>query len=161
MKGFTHRVLVYVSVLAVAGLAITACTQRTESNAGDVAAVEKLVSETYGSLVMAHDAAGYAGMYADDVLWAPPNGPDQTSRGGIQTAVQGLFDKFAFEVDPQPEEVEVQGDFAYAIGTVDGVLTPRAGGDPVVIKFRILWLLRKEDAGWKIYRQIWNNKPVG
>jgi uncharacterized protein (TIGR02246 family) len=77
---------------------------------------------------MAHDAAGYADMYADDVLWAPPNGPDQTSKEGIQKAVQGLFVKFAFKVDLQPEEVEVIGDFAYAIGKVDGELTPRAGG---------------------------------
>ena len=110
---------------------------------------------------MAHNAAGYADMYSDDVLWAPPNGPDQKSKEGIKNGIQGSFDKFMFKVNPQPEEIDVQNDFAYAIGTVDGVLTPRAGGDPNTIKFRIFWLLRKETAGWKIFRQIWNNKPVG
>ena len=126
-----------------------------------VATIKKLLSETYGGLVMAHDAAGYAGLYAEDVLWAPPNAPDQTSVEGIKKGIQGLFDKFSFKVDPQPEEIEVLGDFAYAIGSVDGVLTPRAGGDPVPIKFRVFWLLRKEAGAWKITRQIWNNKPVG
>ena len=115
----------------------------TNSPDEDVAAIKKLLSETYGSLVMAHNAAGYADMYSDDVLWAPPNGPDQKSKEGIKNGIQGLFDKFIFKVDPQPEEVEVQNDFAYAVGTVDGVLTPRAGGDPNTIKFRISWLLRK------------------
>ena len=126
----------------------------------DVAAIKKLLSETYGGLVMSHNAAGYADMYSDDVLWAPPNGPDQKSKEGIKNGIQGSFDKFMFKVNPQPEEIKVYNDFAYAIGTVDGILTPRAGGDPNTIKFRIFWLLRKEAAGWKIFRQIWNNKPV-
>ena len=102
----------------------------TISSGEDVTVIKKLLSETYGNLVMAHDAAGYADMYSDDVLWAPPNGTDQKSKEGIKNGIQGLFDKFMFKVDPQPEEVEIQNDFAYAIGTVDGVLTPRAGGDP-------------------------------
>jgi len=125
-----------------------------------VATIKQLLSEGYGGLVMAHDAAGYAAQYAEDVLWAPPNAPDQTSVAGIESAIQGLFDKFSFQVDPQPEEIEVMGDFAYAIGSVDGVLTPRAGGDPVLVKFRVFWLVRREAGAWKIHRQIWNNKPV-
>jgi len=125
-----------------------------------VATIKQLLPEGYGGLVMAHDAAGYAAQYAEDVLWAPPNAPDQTSVAGIESAIQGLFDKFSFQVDPQPEEIEVMGDFAYAIGSVDGVLTPRAGGDPVLVKFRVFWLVRREAGAWKIHRQIWNNKPV-
>ena len=132
----------------------------TINSGKDVAAIKNLLSETYGSLVMAHNATGYAEMYSDDVLWAPPNGPDQRSKEGIKNGIQGVFDKFMCKVNPQPEEIDVQNDFAYAIGTVDGVLTPRAGGDPNTIKFRIFWLLRKEAEGWKIFRQIWNNKPV-
>jgi uncharacterized protein (TIGR02246 family) len=134
--------------------------EMTNSSSEDTATIKKLLSETYGDLVMAHNAAGYANLYSDDVLWSPPNGPDQTSKEGIKNGIQGLFDKFMFKVDPRPEEVQVQDDFAYAIGTVDGVLTPRDGGAPNAIKFRIVWLLRKEATGWKIFRQIWNNKPV-
>ena len=133
----------------------------TINTSDDVTTIRQLLSETYGSLVMAHNAAGYADLYSQDVLWAPPNAPDQTSKAGIKNAAQGSFDKFSFKVNPQPEEIEVQGDFAYAIGTVNGVLTPRAGGEPNPIKFRIFWLLRREEGDWKIYRQLWNNKPVG
>ena len=125
-----------------------------------VATIRQLLSEGYGGLVMAHDAVGYAELYSEDVLWAPPNAPDQTSKEGIQNGIQGLFAKFSFEVHPRAEEIEVMGDFAYAIGSVDGALTPRAGGDPMPIKFRIFWLLRKEAGEWKISRQIWSKKPV-
>ena len=133
----------------------------TNSIASDVTAISRLLSETYGSLVMAHDAAGYAGLYADDVLWAPPNAPDQRGQEGVKNGIEGLFAKFSFQVDPRAEEIEVLDGFAYAIGSVDGVLSPRDGGAPVAIRFRVFWLLRKEGAGWKITRQIWNNKPVG
>ena len=127
----------------------------------DETVIKKLVTETYGSLVNDHDAAGYAELYAENVLWSPPNGPDQTSKEGIQKGLQGLFDRFTFNVDPQAEEIAVLGDFAYVVGTVNGALTPRAGGDPTTIRFRIFWLLQKEAGIWKIARQIWNNKPVG
>ncbi len=126
----------------------------------DVAAIRTLLFETYPSHVMAHDAAGYADLYTTDVLWCPPNAPDQTSREGVKNGIQGLFDKFAFQVDLQPEEIEIMGDFSYVIGSVDGVFTPRDGSAPVTIRFRIFWLLRREAAGWMISRQIWNNKPV-
>lgn len=135
--------------------------EMTSSGTKDVSAIGKLLSETYPSFVMDHDAAGYADLYANDVLWAPPNGPDQTSKEGVKNGIQGLFDKFAFKVDVQPEEIEVLGSFAYVIGSVDGVLSPRDGGVPVTIRFRVFWLLRREAAGWKISRQIWNKKPVG
>lgn len=126
----------------------------------EIEAVTAVVTEDYGGYVNAHDAEGYITMFSEDVLWAPPNGPDQTDAEGIQNAVQGLFDRFAFDVEPQADEVEILGDVAYVVGTVDGVLTPRSGEDPVTIKFRVLWMLRNEDGDWKIFRQIWNNKPV-
>ena len=82
-----------------------------------VATIKQLLSEGYGGLVMAHDAAGYAAQFAEDVLWAPPNAPDQTSVAGIENAIQGLFDQFSFQVNPRAEEVEVLGDLAQAIGS--------------------------------------------
>src|SRR5688572_27935846 len=100
----------------------------TISSSDDVTTIRQLLSETYGSLVTAHNAVGYAKLYSEDVLWAPPNSSDQTSKAGIKDWIQDAFDKFSFKVNPQPEEIEVRGDFAYAIGTVNGVLTPRAGG---------------------------------
>lgn len=161
-----RRVFMRVAMAGAGGAVLAACggpaaSETTSGSSEQVATIKQLLSEGYGDLVMAHDAAGYSELYSEDVLWAPPNALDQTSKEGIKNGIQGLFDKFSFEVDPQPEDVEVLGDFAYAIGSVDGVLTPRAGGDPVSIKFRIFWLLRKEGEEWKIFRQIWNNKPAG
>lgn len=63
---------------------------------------------------MAYNVAGYADIYSDDVLWTQPKSPDQKSKEGIKNDIQGLFEKFKFKVNPRPEEIEVQNDFAYA-----------------------------------------------
>ena len=159
MLKFTANLLIVLVLAFSFGSVIAQDDEMADGEA--VAAVTAVVVDAYGENVNNHDAAGYVTMFTDDVLWSPPNGPDQTDAEGIQAAVQGLFDTFEFDVQPQADEVEILGDMAYVVGAVHGVLTPRSGEDPVTIHFRVLWLLRNEDGDWKIARQIWNNKPVG
>lgn len=146
--------------------AITSCygqkaskhTQTTK----DEAAIRTLVTEVYGAKVNANEAVAYANeLFADDVLWAPPDAPDRTDKAGIQAGMQNTFDKFTLAVQPSVEEIRIYGEFAYAIGNVDVKLTPKTGGDIVPVKFRIFWLLTKQTNGkWLIMRQIWNKKPI-
>ena len=127
----------------------------------DEAAIRNLVTTSYMAKVNGHDAQGYANqLYDDDVLWSAPDQPDQHTKAGIQAFVAGLYEKFAFDVHLSVSEVKVISDFAYAIGNVEQKLTPRPGGDPIQARLRIMWLLRKGPAGWRIHRQIWNKKPL-
>lgn len=137
-------------------------TTKQTQTAKDEAAIRTIVTDVYGAKVNANDAASYANeLFADDVLWAPPDAPDRTNKAGIQTGMQNTFDKFTLAVQPTVEEIRVYGEFAYAIGNVDVKLTPKAGGDIVPVKFRIFWLLTKQTNGkWLISRQIWNKKPI-
>jgi ketosteroid isomerase-like protein len=128
----------------------------------EVVQIRTLLEDEYRARINAQDAAGYANdLYADgDVLWAPPDAPDRTDKKGIQAGIQGVFDNFDPKVRLTANEIEVMGDFAYAIGDVDLKLTPKAGGDVVPVNFRIVWLLANQHGGWKIKRQIWNKKPA-
>jgi uncharacterized protein (TIGR02246 family) len=120
----------------------------------DIADIRALLEDEYGTRINAQDAAGYANdLYADDVLWAPPDAPDRTDKAGIQAGIQGVFDNFNPNVQLTANEIEVMGDFAYAVGDVDLKLTPKAGGDVVPVNFRIVWLLAKQQGSWKIKRR--------
>jgi uncharacterized protein (TIGR02246 family) len=135
--------------------------ETTPESSKNEAAVRELVTTAYMAKVNAHDANGYANeLYADDVLWSAPDQPDQNSKAGIRTFIGGLFEKLSFDVELTVSELEVMGDFAYAIGNVEQKLTPRAGGDLIRARLRIMWLLRKQPDGWRIHRQIWNKKPL-
>ena len=122
--------------------------------------ITTLITQAYRGYINSHNSIAYATLFADDVLWAPPNAPDQSTPEDIQDAIQELFDRFEFNVEPQVDEIEIMDDFAYVVGTVNGVLTPHDGSDPVVIQFRAFWMFRNDGCGWKIARQIWNNKPL-
>lgn len=127
----------------------------------DEDAIRELVTTSYMAKVNAHDARGYANeLYDDDVLWSAPDQPDQNTKAGIQSFIGGLFEKLSFDVELTVSELNVMGDFAYAIGNVEQKLTPRAGGDLIRARLRIMWLLKKKPEGWRIHRQIWNKKPI-
>ena len=120
----------------------------------DVADIRRLLTETYAYLMSTYDATEYAALYSDDVLWCPSHAPEQTSPAGIQAAVQRHFDTYSTKIDPMPEHIAVDGDLAYATGRINGVLTPRAGGELQNLHIRVFWLLRRERGDWKIHRQI-------
>ncbi len=127
----------------------------------DEAAIRELVTTSYMAKVNAHDARGYANeLYDDDVLWSAPDQLDQNTKAGIQSFIGGLFEKLSFDVKLTVSELNVMGDFAYAIGNVEQKLTPRVGGDLIRARLRIVWLLKKKPEGWRIHRQIWNKKPI-
>ena len=159
-------ILVAVAMVAVLGSTFVAAEDAdSQGNAASTAAedvrqITALVTRAYRGYVNSHNAIAYTTLFANDVLWAPPNAPDQTSREGVQDAIQALFNRFEFDIEPQVDEIEITGNFAYVIGTINGVLTPRDGGDPVTIQFRVFWLFRDQGGSWRIVRQIWNNKPV-
>ena len=154
---YTLMVIVF-TIASCYGQKASKQTQTTK----DEAAIRTLVTEVYGAKVNANEAAAYADeLFADDVLWAPPDAPDRTDKAGIQEGMQNTFNRFALAVQPTVDEIRVYGEFAYAIGNVDVKLTPKAGGDIVPVKFRIFWLLNKQINGkWLISRQIWNKKPI-
>ena len=51
-------------------------------------------------------------------------------------------------------EIEVDRDLAFVIGEVSFRGTPRNGSDKVSDEGRYVWILRREDSGWKIARYM-------
>lgn len=121
--------------------------------------IRRIFEEEYPGNVRSTDLMYYGQMYTEDALWMPPD--DRECRG-IQEIVEGFATQCAHQsIDPilMAEEIEVMGDFAYVIGTSEATIYPKDGSPNHVVRYRALWLMRKEDNNWKISRQIWNKKP--
>lgn len=153
-------IIALVAVLTFISFTLVAAQGEDDDTAEDVAAVTAIITEQYPAHANAHDAAGYASMYSEDVRWIAPDAPERVGREAIEAAMQASFDKFEFDVQPFAEEVEVMGDFAYIIGGAEGTMTPRDGSDVVPVNFRVFWLFQRGDDGWEIIRQIWNKAPA-
>ena len=115
----------------------------------------------YQKYVNAGDAQGYASLFAEDVIWMPPNALDRIGKSEVFKAEAAAFSKFKFNVELTPTEVRaLSEEWGMVLCSVRGVLTPRGEGDIVQILFRIVFVLaRQPDSSWRIFRQIWNNKP--
>ena len=98
-------------------------------------------------------------MFTPSAIQMPPGIPDCYGRLAIaQGYAQQIVDK---DLDPTltAEEIEVMGDVGYVTGIASVTIRPHDGSDPFQLKFRGFWLMKKEKGGWKIHRQIWNEKP--
>ena len=131
----------------------------TDNSSEDVAQVKELLSETYANFVTTQNSEGFSSMYSGDVLVAHPKF-EETSKEGIKNAIQAIFDKHTFKMKVHADELAIYGDFAYVVGKIDEVVTPRDGSDSFPVRARILWLLRKEGSEWKIFRQICAYPPI-
>ena len=69
-----------------------------------------------------------------------------------------MLDRFAFNMKISNEEVRAGGDWAFARGTYQATLTPKAGGAAGSIDGKYMTILtRQADGSWKIYRDIFNS----
>ncbi|MEJ6485355.1 SgcJ/EcaC family oxidoreductase [Nostoc punctiforme UO1] len=122
--------------------------------------IREVFEEVYAANVRGRDLEGYAEMYTEAALWMPP---DQRDRIGIPEIVEGFAAQIANQdIDPTfiAEEIEVMGDFGYVVGTSHATIHPKDGSASKEVKFRAVWLMKKEQGIWKIDRQIWNSKPL-
>lgn len=120
--------------------------------------VRRIFEEVYPDNVRLADSISSGRMYSEIALWMPPDAPD---RQGVDDIVQGFSAQFAHQsIDPifTAEEIEVMGDFAYVLGTSDATIHPKDYSPDHVVKYRALWLLKKEKESWNITHQIWNKK---
>lgn len=126
----------------------------------DKEAIRRVFEETYAENVRTRNLVGYGDMYTEDALWMSP---DVDDRRGKKDIVEGFTQSIATQnISPvfTADEIEVMGDFGYVIGISIANICPFDSSPSKKVKFRALWLMKKESGIWKIDRQIWNKKPL-
>jgi uncharacterized protein (TIGR02246 family) len=121
--------------------------------------IRQVFEEAYPQYMRTKDMAGYVSMYTEDAVWMPPNSPD---RYGIPEIMEGFANTIKDkDIDPvfSAEEIEVMGDFGYIMGYSLATIQTKDSSTSNAVKYRALWLMKKEHGSWKVYRQIWNTKP--
>ncbi len=122
--------------------------------------IRRVFEEVYAENVRCKNLQGYSDMYTEGALWMAPSVPDRCGRAEI---VEGFAEQIANQdIDPvfTADEIKVMGDVGYVMGISSATIYPHDGRPPKQVKFRALWLMKKEQENWKIDRQIWNNKPL-
>ena len=152
-------------MIAASVVLLPACDRaghRTDSEAAQAnpAAAEQSIRaeiERWKGLIRAKDAAGIAGLYAEDGVLMAPNAPAATGRAAIQQAWQTMLSTPGFElnIEPQADHVAKAGDLAVETGSYRFTATLPAGPFAENGKYVVVW--RNAGGQWRAWRDIFNS----
>lgn len=129
------------------------------TDVNEVAAAVNAIWREYEVSLLAGDVDRWIAQWMENGVQMPPNMPPRVGRETIYAAVSGALSNVEytkFVIDN--EDVEVNGDLAFARGTYAASFVAKSGGDPVQIEGKYMTILRQqEDGSWKIYRDIFNS----
>ncbi len=146
-------------------LTLSCCQTAEVSTEADVTAIQTLAA-SWKTAVESGDIDGYMALYADDIVQMPPNAPAVKGKQALEEKCLGLFGMFTVEVTwpvAGTEEIIVADGWAFHLSEFVEWLTPKAGGDKIEMRGKIIEVCQKQpDGSWKFAREIWNlNGPTG
>lgn len=111
---------------------------------------------SYQRTLNASDANAAAGLYHTDGVFMPIGFPSSRGTRNIHAAYAGIFGMIQLKIAFNIEEIEVDNNMAMAVTSSQGTVTVLAEKLKVPEANRELFVLRKQDGKWKIYRYMFN-----
>jgi uncharacterized protein (TIGR02246 family) len=121
--------------------------------------IEKLLT-SYGEAINTSDVSKTVALYTNDGLLMPQGAPVAKGQEQLTAAYEGLFKASQLKVEYFTDEVIVNGDYAYARTNSRGSTLIRASGVTIPVDNKELFVLHKDNAGWKIAHYIFNNNKM-
>jgi uncharacterized protein (TIGR02246 family) len=147
------------AVFAAAVIAIT-CSQTTEepakTTAEDMVAVARMVS-SFDTFAADADIESFLAYVADDAVMLPPGEPAIVGKRAIREWYTAFYANFSSDMTHEPLEVDAFGDIIVSRGNATGMLTPKAGGEPIPFDNKYLFVLtRQKDGSLQVWRAAFN-----
>jgi uncharacterized protein (TIGR02246 family) len=124
------------------------------STQNENSAVTALI-KAYGVALSTGNAKAIGGFYTTDGAILP-NGHSTVEKEQLDQISGEFLTKTNFKIDFQTKNVTINGDYAI-VDSVAATSSSPADSKPVNNTTRDLFILRKNEGAWKIYRYIFNN----
>lgn len=143
----SHRTML--SCVVLFGATILGACQAAPDVEAARAEIEAVTRRWEASLIAGNPAAAVPDVFTEDALRLPAGDDPVRGRAAIAAALAGSVALSSVRFDLQ--EIEVEGDLAYAAGTYE-VRTP--DGQSLTGKFLEVW--KRTAEGWRIHRVMWD-----
>jgi uncharacterized protein (TIGR02246 family) len=129
------------------------------TDVNEVAAAVDANWREYEASILAGDPDRWIALWAEDGVQLPPGNPPVVGKAAIYDRISADLAAFEYsEFVINNEDVEVNGDLAFARGNYVVTLAAKAGGDPISVDGKYMTIMRQQpDGSWKIYRDIFNS----
>ncbi|MCB9313302.1 MAG: nuclear transport factor 2 family protein [Lewinellaceae bacterium] len=123
--------------------------------------IEALLGE-YQKALNTSDAKLAQSLYTSDGVFMPTEAPSGIGAEGILNSYTYVFSQIQLNIEFFIEEIEVEGNMAFAVTSSRGTTLIHATGDTVPEANRELFVFEKLDGQWKIARYMFNKtEPKG
>ena len=141
-------------------LQIAACVDVAVLEA-DRSAISMLWFEQHASY-SSGDVEAFLSILTDDAVMDLPNQPVVVGKDAIRDLIEASFSRFSFDAVYLPDELIIEGDWAFDRGNWVETRNPKDGGDQEEFSFGILQIYRRtSDGSWKLARSVWStNGPM-
>jgi uncharacterized protein (TIGR02246 family) len=114
-----------------------------------------LLSE-YEKSLNTSDAKLAQSLYTKDGVFMPTEAPSGIGSEGILKSYEYVFSQIQLNIEFFIEEIEVEGNMAYAVTSSKGTILIHATGDTIPEANRELFVFEKFNNEWKIARYMFN-----
>ncbi|HJQ97446.1 MAG TPA: nuclear transport factor 2 family protein [Candidatus Polarisedimenticolaceae bacterium] len=94
--------------------------------------------------------------YTKDAVLMPPGEGAIVGLDAIRPRYEKLFAGATLQIELRVDEAHAEGAVGYVRGRNGGRVTPKAGGQPLVLDDAFLMLLRCDAGTWRISHIIWH-----
>ena len=131
-------------------------TQKTEiMQREDKQKIEDLLNE-YQKSLNTSDAKLAQSLYTKDGVFMPTEAPSGVGAEGILKSYEFVFSQIQLNIAFSIEEIEVEGDMAFAVTSSKGTVKIHANGIEAPEANRELFVFEKVEGAWKIARYMFN-----
>lgn len=131
-------------------------TQKTENMEKlEKEKIEKVLSK-YEKALNTSDARLAQSLYTYDGIFMPTEAPSGIGSEGILKSYEYVFSQIQLNIRFLIEEIQVEGDMAYAVTSSKGKVKILANGIEAPESNRELFVFEKVDGAWKIARYMFN-----
>ena len=117
--------------------------------------IEELLSE-YKKSLNTSDAKLAQSLYTKDGVFMPTEAPSGIGSENILKSYEFVFSQIQLNIEFFIEEIEVEGNMAFAVTSSKGTVKIHANGVEVPEANRELFVFEKVDGEWKIARYMFN-----
>ena len=135
---------------AITTIQNTEITQKEEKQK-----IEELLNE-YKKSLNTSDAQLAQNLYTKDGVLMPTEAPSNIGSESILKSYEDAFSQFKLKIDFFIEEIEVEGNMAFAVTSSKGTIKILANGMEEPEASRELFVFKKVDGKWKIARYMFN-----
>ncbi|MBK9760472.1 MAG: SgcJ/EcaC family oxidoreductase [Flavobacteriales bacterium] len=157
-----HNILLALSVVML--MSCQAPNEQTTTNhnntatmntSNDQAAIKSLLF-AYRDALNASSVDQVMPLYTPDGVFMPTGFPTAVGTEQVKGAYAGVFSMIKLNIEFFIDEIEVDGDHAFARTTSRGTTLIHATGENVPEENRELFVLQRENGAWKIARYMFN-----